>query len=71
MPRGTVKWFNAEKGYGFIRQDNGGKDVFVHRTAVDGLGYNEQLQEGELVEFEIEQGPKGLQAIEVARLGGA
>jgi cold shock protein len=60
---GTVKWFNATKGYGFIeRQD--GPDVFVHFSAIDGDGYR-SLQEGQRVEFTIEKGPKGLQAANV------
>lgn len=68
MPRGTVKWFNAEKGFGFIQQENGGKDVFVHRTAVAGLGYDEGLRDGEVVSYEVKQGPKGMQAVDVERL---
>jgi cold shock protein len=60
---GTVKWFNASKGYGFIeRQD--GPDVFVHFTAIEAEGFR-TLQEGQQVEFTIEQGPKGLQAASV------
>ncbi len=63
---GTVKWFNASKGYGFIeRQD--GSDVFVHYTAIQSEGYR-TLQEGQQVEFAIEQGPKGLQAAQVTIL---
>jgi CspA family cold shock protein len=63
---GTVKWFNASKGYGFIeRQD--GSDVFVHYTAIQSDGYR-TLQEGQQVEFAIEQGPKGLQAAQVVIL---
>ena len=64
---GTVKWFNAQKGYGFIERQ-GGPDVFVHHTAIQGEGYRE-LTEGERVEFEVTQGPKGPQASEVRRLG--
>jgi CspA family cold shock protein len=60
---GTVKWFNAGKGYGFIEQ-NGGADVFVHFSAIEGDGYR-SLEEGQRVEFSIEQGPKGLQAAKV------
>jgi len=60
---GTVKWFNATKGYGFIAQD-GGEDVFVHYSAVEMEGYR-KLQEGQTVEFTIEKGPKGLQAANV------
>jgi CspA family cold shock protein len=64
---GTVKWFNAQKGFGFIERENG-PDVFVHHTAIQGSGYRE-LTEGERVEFEVTQGPKGPQASEVVRLG--
>jgi CspA family cold shock protein len=63
---GTVKWFNAGKGYGFIERE-GGPDVFVHYTAIQADGFRE-LQEGQQVEFSIEQGPKGLQAAEVVPL---
>jgi CspA family cold shock protein len=58
--QGTVKWFNAEKGYGFISQ-NGGDDVFVHYSEIRGSGYK-TLEEGATVEFEVTQGQKGLQA---------
>ena len=61
---GTVKWFNAEKGYGFISQPGGGADVFVHHTAIQMNGYR-VLEEGQAVEFEVEEGPKGLMAKEV------
>ncbi|GAP06861.1 cold-shock DNA-binding protein family [Anaerolinea thermolimosa] len=62
---GTVKWFNATKGYGFIgRDDNNGDDVFVHFSAIEMEGYR-SLKQGQKVEFEIEQGPKGLQAAHV------
>jgi cold shock protein len=60
---GTVKWFNNTKGYGFLAQDNG-PDVFVHHSAIIGEGYH-SLEEGQKVEFTIEQGPKGLQAAAV------
>jgi cold shock protein len=60
---GTVKWFNGSKGYGFIARDNG-PDVFVHFSAIQGDGYR-NLEEGQKVEFSIEQGPKGLQAANV------
>ena len=60
---GTVKWFNASKGYGFIERQ-GGPDVFVHFTAIQAEGFR-SLQEGQRVEFTIEQGPKGLQAANV------
>jgi cold shock protein len=62
---GTVKWFNAQKGFGFIQRENG-PDVFVHHSAILGDGYRE-LTEGEQVEFEVTQGPKGLQASSVQR----
>lgn len=61
MATGTVKWFNGEKGFGFIEQSDGGKDVFVHFSAISGDGYRD-LNEGDKVEFEVKQGPKGLQA---------
>ena len=61
MAQGSVKWFNAEKGYGFLAQDGGGSDVFVHYSAIDVPGYK-TLEEGQRVEFEITQGPKGPQA---------
>ncbi|MGB9724568.1 MAG: cold-shock protein [Chloroflexia bacterium] len=65
--RGHVKWFNATKGYGFISRAEGG-DVFVHFSAIQGAGYR-TLEEGEEVEFEVEQTPKGPQAVNVVRLG--
>jgi CspA family cold shock protein len=61
MATGTVKWFNESKGYGFIAQDDGGKDVFVHFSAIQGSGFR-TLADGQKVSFEIEQGPKGPQA---------
>jgi CspA family cold shock protein len=61
MAQGTVKWFNAEKGFGFIEQDGGGADVFVHHTAIASTGYR-SLDEAQRVEFDITQGPKGPQA---------
>jgi len=66
MARGTVKWFSNQKGYGFIATDDG-KDVFVHHTAIKGEGYK-TLQEGQAVEFDIVQGPKGQQAANVVKL---
>lgn len=63
MAQGTVKWFNAEKGYGFIAVD-GGNDLFVHYTAIDMEGYR-SLEDGQRVEFEVGQGPKGPQAEKV------
>ena len=61
MAQGTVKWFNDEKGYGFIAVDDGSKDVFVHFSAITGDGYR-SLQEAQRVEFDVTQGPKGPQA---------
>ncbi len=61
MATGTVKWFNSEKGFGFLTQDGGGPDVFVHYSAIVGGGYRE-LAEGQKVEFDITQGQKGPQA---------
>jgi CspA family cold shock protein len=61
---GTVKWFNDAKGFGFITQDGGGEDVFVHHTAIQSEGFR-SLQEGQRVEFEVKKGPKGLQAANV------
>jgi len=61
---GTVKWFNGEKGFGFIAQDDGGPDVFVHFSAISGTGYR-NLDEGMKVGFDTNQGPKGLQAANV------
>ena len=66
MVRGTVKWFNNQKGYGFITHENG-KDVFVHHTAIKGDGYR-TLEEGQAVEFDITTGPKGEQAINVVKV---
>ena len=64
---GTVKWFNGSKGYGFIAHE-GGEDVFVHFSAIQADGFR-SLEEGQQVEFEIEQGPKGLQAANVTPVG--
>jgi cold shock protein len=64
MATGTVKWFNDAKGFGFITQDNGGEDVFVHHTAIQADGFR-SLQEGQKVEFDVQKGPKGLQASKV------
>jgi cold shock protein len=61
MATGTVKWFNAEKGFGFITQDDGSADVFVHFSAIEGQGYK-SLEEGQKVTYETVQGQKGLQA---------
>ena len=66
MEQGTVKWFNAEKGYGFISNDEGGEDVFVHFSAIQADGYK-TLEEGQEVEFEVVQGAKGPQAANVVK----
>ncbi|HKZ71585.1 MAG TPA: cold-shock protein [Nitrospirota bacterium] len=66
MARGTVKWFNESKGYGFISQENGSGDVFVHFSAIQGDGFK-TLSEGETVEFEVTDGPKGPQAVNVRK----
>jgi len=65
---GTVKWFNDQKGFGFITPAEGGKDCFVHHTAIQGSGFK-TLQEGEKVEFDIVQGQKGPAAENVVRMG--
>ncbi|GAA2264263.1 cold-shock protein [Streptomyces amakusaensis] len=61
MATGTVKWFNADKGFGFIQQDDGGPDVFVHFSAIQAQGYK-SLNEADQVSYEVAQGPKGPQA---------
>ena len=65
MATGTVKWFNSDKGYGFITPDDESKDVFVHHSAISGAGFK-SLAEGAKVEYEVEEGPKGLQARDVS-----
>ena len=66
MAKGTVKWFSNHKGYGFITSESG-TDVFVHHSAIQGDGYK-SLEEGQAVEFEVQQGPKGEQAASVTKL---
>lgn len=66
MQKGTVKWFNATKGYGFITTEKG-EEVFVHFKALTGEGYK-NLEEGQQVEFEVEKGEKGLQAVNVSKI---
>jgi CspA family cold shock protein len=68
LMQGTVKWFNSSKGYGFIQSDEIDKDVFVHYSVIEGEGYK-SLAEGEAVEFEITDGPKGPQATKVVKAG--
>jgi CspA family cold shock protein len=66
MPKGKIKWFDNKKGYGFITGEDG-KDIFVHHTAITGEGYK-TLEEGQSVEFEVTQGPKGEQASNVTKI---
>ena len=65
MATGTVKWFNESKGYGFITPEDGSKDVFVHHSAITGTGFK-TLAEGQRVTFNVQQGPKGPQAVDVS-----
>lgn len=67
MATGIVKWFNSEKGFGFIQQDDGGPDVFVHFSSIQTAGFKE-LAEGQKVEYDVTQGPKGPQAEQVVAL---
>ena len=67
MEQGTVKWFDNTKGYGFVSRENGGKDVFVHHSAIEGTGYK-SLEEGQRVQFEVTQGQKGDQAVNVTKI---
>jgi cold shock protein len=66
MPQGTVKWFNEEKGYGFIEPDDGSEDLFVHYSGIAGEGYR-SLEEGEKVTYEAAQGRKGMEAKNVSK----
>jgi CspA family cold shock protein len=68
MPQGTVKWFNSDKGFGFISPDEGGEDVFVHHTGIAGSGFK-SLDEGERVTYEVVSGRRGLQAANVSKAG--
>ncbi len=68
MAHGKVKWFNADKGFGFIEPTDGSKDVFVHRNNVAGLEWDDGLRDGEDVEYEVERTPKGLSATNVQRV---
>lgn len=67
MQRGKVKWFSGEKGYGFIKPQDGSEDVFVHRNNIEGLDWEDSLRDGESVEYETERTPKGISAINVRR----
>jgi cold shock protein len=67
MAQGTVKWFNSDKGFGFITPDDGGKDLFVHHSEILGSGYR-SLQDNQRVQFEVEQSPKGPQAVRVTAI---
>ena len=66
MALGKIKWFSDAKGYGFIQTDEGAQDIFVHFSAIEGQGFR-TLQEGQVVEFELEKGPKGMKAVSVRR----
>ena len=67
MAQGTVKWFNSDKGFGFITPDDGGKDLFVHHSEILGTGHR-SLQDNQRVQFEVEQAPKGPQAVRVTAI---
>lgn len=70
MQQGTVKWFSSEKGYGFIKPQDGSKDVFVHRNNIEGMDWEDALRDGESVEYDTEKTDKGLSAINVRRTEG-
>ncbi|MGD1276320.1 MAG: cold-shock protein [Tepidisphaeraceae bacterium] len=67
MATGKVKWFNDQKGFGFIASENGGRDIFVHHTVIEGQGFR-TLQDGETVDYDAEDGPKGMKATRVRRV---
>ena len=67
METGTVKFYNDQKGFGFIASENGGRDIFVHHSVIEGQGFK-TLQDGETVEYEFEEGPKGAKATKVRRV---
>jgi len=66
--QGKIKFFDSQKGFGFISPDEGNKDIFVHRNNVENLGYDQGFEDGEAVEFDVEETPKGLSAINVRSL---
>jgi len=69
LENGTVKWFDSEKGFGFIQRDNGGKDVFVHYRQINNDGYDRvSLNEGQIVSFEVTEGDRGPQAENVSKI---
>lgn len=68
MEYGKIKWFDTQKGFGFIQPDNGGKDIFVHRNNIANLGFEEGLDDGQEVEYSVEETPKGLSAVEVSKV---
>ena len=68
MKQGKIKFFDTKKGFGFIAPDEGGDDIFVHRNNVENLDYNQGLEDGEAVEFDVEETPKGLSATNVTSL---
>lgn len=66
--QGKIKFFDSQKGFGFIKPDEGDKDIFVHRNNIEDLGFDQGLEDGEAVEFDVEETPKGLSAINVRSL---